>query len=233
MDDGGTGVGRGIRSVVHTLNPHRVGRRVGHGARSLTTLLAVSAVVSLVYPRRCAGCQRDGVDVCRACLGALEPGWRSAIGGAPAVRFAAPYSGWVRQALIDYKSGAEYQVHALAAVLRTVLPPPSLVVPVPTTRAKVAQRGFDTVTALAQAADAVCLPVLQVTRPVADQVGLGARQRRANLHGAFRATALVGPRVWVLDDVVTTGATLGEAARALRLAGARDIVGVALCSAQG
>ncbi|HEY9524705.1 MAG TPA: phosphoribosyltransferase family protein, partial [Thermopolyspora sp.] len=56
---------------------------------------------------------------------------------------------------------------------------------------------------------------------VADQAGLSSPQRAANLVGAFGTTSRVPGAVCVLvDDIVTTGATLVEAARALRAAGA-------------
>jgi predicted amidophosphoribosyltransferase len=46
--------------------------------------------------------------------------------------------------------------------------------------------------------------------------------------GVFAARKAAPPRVWLVDDVVTTGSTLSEAAHALRRAGAREVVGVCL-----
>ncbi|WP_225991356.1 ComF family protein [Actinomadura montaniterrae] len=74
---------------------------------------------------------------------------------------------------------------------------------------------------------------LRQCRRVADQAGLGARARRDNLSGALEAVgraALAGRRVVLVDDVITTGASLAEAARALRAAGA-DVVAAATVAA--
>jgi predicted amidophosphoribosyltransferase len=61
-------------------------------------------------------------------------------------------------------------------------------------------------------------------RPTRPQSDLAASERRANVRGAFRASSQVsGRHVLVVDDVLTTGATLGECARALRDAGARRV----------
>jgi len=109
----------------------------------------------------------------------------------------------------------------------------TLVVPVPSAPRALRRRGHDPVRALAETAVGVlgssgvpvtCAPVLRQGRGVADQSGLGAAARTANLAGALRVTdpgRVRGRRVVVVDDVITSGATLAEAARALRAAGAR------------
>jgi predicted amidophosphoribosyltransferase len=72
-------------------------------------------------------------------------------------------------------------------------------------------------------------PLLSRTRETPPQSSLSAPGRRANVEGAFAASAGARGRVLVLvDDVVTTGATLFAAARALRAAGALEVRGLVL-----
>ena len=71
---------------------------------------------------------------------------------------------------------------------------------------------------------------LERLRDGPSQTGLDRSARRRNVANVFRAQQRVPPRVWLVDDVTTTGATLDEAARALRRAGAREVIGV--CAAR-
>ncbi|WP_460457213.1 ComF family protein [Arenimonas alkanexedens] len=103
-------------------------------------------------------------------------------------------------------------------------PPPALV-PVPLHPSRLRQRGYDQALELAKpVAAALNLPlhshVLRRVRATQAQTLLGAAGRRRNVRRAFACTPGTLPaHVVLLDDVMTTGATLGECARALRLAG--------------
>jgi predicted amidophosphoribosyltransferase len=105
-------------------------------------------------------------------------------------------------------------------------------VPCPTAARR--RRGFDHAELLARAvAGALGLPcrgLLLRAGPVLDQVGLTAQERWANLAGAFTARPPRGP-VCLVDDVITTGATAGCCANALRGAGATGVELLAACSA--
>ena len=121
---------------------------------------------------------------------------------------------------------------------------PLLVVPVPSSRASVRARGDAPLVAVAAHAvrgfaadEAVVAPALRLRRRVADQAGLGARERAVNLEHSMAvrrhwAHALEGAVCVVVDDVLTTGATLVEAARALRSAGAVTVVAATTCATQ-
>ncbi len=108
-------------------------------------------------------------------------------------------------------------------------------VPVPLARARLRQRSFNQAELIADRLGALLdLPVrrrwLARVRETAPQTELVAAERRANVGGAFLArSSVAGRHVIVVDDVLTTGATCRECARALRAAGARqvDVVTVA------
>lgn len=164
--------------------------------------------------------------------------------GLPECWSAAEYVGATRRAIIAYKErGRTALVRPLAGALALAVAAaagerPVTLVPVPSARSALRRRGHDPVTRLADLA-AGCLraagwpatverPLVQ-RRRVADQAGLSSPQRAANLSWAFTVASgrngpvldhrsVSGPIVLV-DDIVTTGATLAEAARALREAG--------------
>lgn len=192
------------------------------------------ALLDLVLPRRCAGCTVPGTALCAACrsalaappLGVVHDGPRRL----PPLACAAPYGGPVRGVLIAHKEHGRLALvrplsTALAGAAAALRPPPlTVVVPVPSSPAAVRARGHDHARRLARATarrlGLPSRPLLRPVREVADSAGLGAAERAANLRGALAARRpLDGLRVLVVDDVVTTGASLREAVRAVRAAG--------------
>ncbi|MFE0606274.1 ComF family protein [Streptomyces sp. NPDC058892] len=206
-------------------------------------------LAGLVLPADCAGCGAARVLVCDDCRGALGGFLARPVRpspcpeGLPVVAAAAAYQGAVRGVLLAHK---ERGALPLAGVLGDALAAAVLaggtgpgraevaLVPVPSARRQVRARGHDPARRIALAAAgrlrragvaARVAPVLGLRRAVADQAGLGARERRENLAGALAvcrdgARLTGGARVVLVDDVITTGATLAEAARAVRAAGA-------------
>lgn len=201
----------------------------------------------LLLPASCLGCGRPGIDLCPGCAAPLRAAPRPrALGPGAVVWSTAVYDGVVRSALVAHKErGARSMTTALATALAAAVVaavhdvgpahgvPAVALVPVPSSATAVRQRGDDTVLALARAAarllraaglDARAVAGLRPRRPVADSRTLGAAARRRNLAGAFAlrpgaVRTLRGRCVVVVDDVVTSGASMREAARALRAAG--------------
>ena len=150
-------------------------------------------------------------------------------------RSAAIFEGALREALHAFKfSGKRALARPLgdlaaehcAATLAEAI---EAVVPVPLARERERERGFNQAELLARrVAWQLGLPArprwLRRVRPTRPQSDLAASERRANVRGAFQASPGVsGRHVLVVDDVLTTGATLGECARALRDGGARRV----------
>lgn len=210
--------------------------------RVLADLLA--DLLDLALPRDCAGCGLAGRALCGGCRAALEGrpfrhAPTPAPPGLPAVVAAAPYDGVVRDLLLAHKergrTGLAGPLGALLATAVAAYGPGVVLVPVPSAPAAVRARGHDHARRLAAAAarrgGQRSAPLLTAARAVADQAGLDAAGRAANLAGALVARRRAdGRAVVVVDDVVTTGATLAEAARALSAAGA-DVRGAAVVAA--
>jgi len=221
----------------------------------------VDALLDLVYPPRCGACREPapGGLFCPVCEDALEPVPPGCFGcGAPGTaarcggcvlrppafdRVAAGglFGGPLADAIHAFKyAGRPALARPLGAWLaaRVALPPGAAVVAVPLARGRRIARGYDQAAllaaALARAARAPRLPgLVRRVRETAPQVGLAREARARNVAGAFAAgPAAAGRELVLVDDVVTTGATADAAARALRAAGARSIVVVALARAE-
>lgn len=215
--------------------------------------VARDAVATAIFPQQCFACgAASGSDVlCSVCLAEL-PGKGDArcpvcaigqplgeICGA-CLREAPPFDAtW---AVLDYgfpvdrliqalKYGHRLSTSRLFVDLMAAVPVPEadIVLPMPLHPARLRERGFNQAAELARSlAQRWGLPVLLdgVVRDfdTTPQASLPWKARVANIRGAFRVTApLAGKRVVVIDDVMTTGATLTEFARALKAAGAERV----------
>jgi ComF family protein len=107
------------------------------------------------------------------------------------------------------------------------------VVPVPLHRSRQRKRGFNQAELLARGVagkmKATVSDTLEVVRSTRDQVELSAAQRRANVAGAYAATAPLRGKLLLVDDVFTTGATMSACAATLLRAGAREVHALTLC----
>lgn len=198
----------------------------------------------LVHPRECLVCLDPADVLCRACAGRLgadpfahrpspcPPGY-------PPVYAAVPYDGPARQAILEWKErGQRGMAGALGMVLASAVSAGlqasgivghAVLVPIPPSRHSLRARGEDVLARVARAAarelraegiSASVRSSLVLVRTPRDQAVLDARARQANLSGAMSGQGAIRSGAIVLvDDIVTTGATLAEAARALTESG--------------
>lgn len=200
-----------------------------------------NGLLDLVAPRTCPACDLDLAPgekgFCGACAPLLErlpeDGGRHA-----AYAFGGPLADAIRRWKYDRRTDHS---GALAALLVGACAPfggrIDAVVPIPLHPRRLRERGFNQASLLgAVVARRLGVPLdagrLRRLRDTAAQAGLSATDRGHNVRGCFAARERTRhPRVLVIDDVRTTGATFAEAARALRDAGAIDVHVIALAGA--
>ena len=194
--------------------------------------------LALLLPVECAGCGLPDRAVCATCRAALrpEPSGRRLPDGTP-VFSGLEYDGVARAVILAFKEqGRADLARVLAPALAAAVIEAGVgldlagaeVVAVPGSRRARRRRGFDPVPALIARAGLHRARVFADARPHTAQKTLSVDERARNLEGVFEVSAAVaGRRFLLVDDVVTTGATLSAAAASLRRAGA-DVVATAV-----
>jgi ComF family protein len=197
-------------------------------------------------PANCVGCGREGPPLCEACVPALDRRLHAPAGvpiGLPGdlpapllqLDWCAPFSGSVRSALHAIKYGGEQRLAeplgaAMARRWARVGVGADLVTHVPVHAERARIRGYDQAELIARSAARFlglpCASLLARERATIAQFDLDRGDRAANVAGAFAArfgrdsVDPAGRWVLLVDDVVTTGATLAACAEALERAGA-------------
>ncbi|MBG6212733.1 MAG: ComF family protein [Cryobacterium sp.] len=206
-------------------------RLAGAGRDAWATLL----------PTECSGCGAVDRALCAACRRALVPGVHPVTRDDAVIWSALTYAGVARQVIAAYKDGGRTDAGAvLAAPLRTAIVAALAAAPrssgasngiqlvtIPSSGRAWRARGYHPVDALLHRAGLHPYPALSLRGEVLDQVGLGRTARATNKKNSLVARRpLEGTRMILVDDIVTTGATLLEARRAVFAAGG-TVVGLA------
>lgn len=215
--------------------------------------MIIKRYITLLTPYACVNCGLEGALACSDCLpglistkaatcvgcNALSPDFRTCKRcrrTSPLLRVAVAshYEGAVKEliGLLKYR-----HTGAAAGVLGELMRPlvgsrSDIIMPVPASTRRIRQRGYNQAVLLAKAMARLSghlyldgLGRLGHTR----QVGTDRRQRLSQLHGQIYSRQegrIVGASITLVDDVVTTGATLSECARVLKAAGARHVEAV-------
>jgi len=204
----------------------------------------------LIFPSRCVACGELGLSLCSQC----RKGWHlhlyeRKIGGNSATQLTVIsgviYSTVAQKIIVGAKESHLHQcdllvseaiTHALSRFL--TYSSVNFLIPIPSRKSAVRLRGREFIAEMASdGARRFNIPIAAPfihTRRVKDQTGLHLKERWNNVEGAFvveREHGLHG-NVLLIDDLLTTGATLCEAARALRYAGIKVIGAVTAALAQ-
>ena len=219
----------------------------------------LGVLADMFYPQRCVGCSRRASDVlCLPCFEALPKitpplcgrcglptafevygcdGCRTVDLAFDGARAPLRYEGVGKGAVHILKYGGYRPVveRLMAPLMAGSLGGEGFdgVTAVPLHRSRLAKRGFNQAEVLGRAVahriGAPFLDVLRAVRGTRDQVELTAPGRRENVAGAFAVRGPVPGRLLLVDDVMTTGATLNECARVLKSSGAREVHALAAC----
>jgi len=199
-----------------------------------------------VLPQRCSGCQSvSDLPYCTHCLAKLsfEPKSHISESGIP-ITSLAPYNIVMRQLLHEVKFAGHQSIatqlgDALAKTLKYIDAPPQgiLAVPIPSVATRSAERGFHHVetlfTPLCEAWNIPIIPAVIRSKETAALHHLSKSARWTETDNAFTVILpdqIQQKRILILDDILTTGATLDSMAVALMMAGASEVSGLVLAT---
>ena len=213
-------------------------------------MISLLALSELIFPSRCLGCRQLGLGICSTCRASWHPHiyrtFIAADGFSFPVYSAVAYSPVAQKVLLGAKESAledadqlmrQALFHSLSYFYSEI--GIADLVPIPSRKANTRKRGRDFILeqthALSQSPRVQVRAILSHSRKVKDQTTLNSRSRELNLSQAMScANQEVSSNIPVIivDDLVTSGATLREAGRALNQAGYTVIGAVTACVAK-
>ena len=213
-------------------------------------MISLGALSEIIFPSRCLGCRNLGIKICSQCRASWHPHiYRTQITSEVntfPVYSAVEYSSVAQRVLLSSKESGLYGAdqligQALIHALNYFYGEKGIadLVPVPSRKSATRRRGRNFLLIhtheLAKNPRVLTRPVLGHTRRVKDQTSLNARERQANLSGSLACLQIAerpNVPVIIVDDVITTGATLREAGRALHAGGFTVIGAITACVAK-
>lgn len=207
---------------------------------------AFTELSQLIFPSRCFGCRVLGPSICSACRSDWHPHYYKTKFDAFTVHSALVYTPTASKIILAAKESSlkgadELIIEAIIHALNKAIPDTTLfrLVPIPSSKASQRRRGrsfvVDLVSQISQRTGIPMVDCLQLSRKVLDQSGLHRDERATNLAGAFTLRSRVRGELILVDDVVTTGATLREATRAVNSQGFQtvgSVTAITACVAQ-
>lgn len=196
-------------------------------------------ISSVLGESLCVGCRRLGGPLCESCRLGISSAGVVELPGLARVGAVWRHEGAARELVLGLKlrgrrAFAEPLVDAMVRLVRRSGSEASVVVWPPCSRSDRRVRGFDHAEVLARGVarelGLPARPLLRRVGVVSDQASLPGAERRRNVTGAFEAIPSPAS-VLLVDDVVTTGATLRACGGALRRAGASRVEAIVACSA--
>lgn len=199
-------------------------------------------LTQLIFPSRCFGCQRLGPSICSGCRSSWHPHYYKGSLGQFKVHSALIYTPIASKIILAAKESGqkgadELIIQSIIHVLEKNKVNTNLarLVPIPSSKASQRRRGrsfmVDLVSQISERTGIPMLDCLQLSRRVLDQSRLDRDQRAKNLDGAFSLSCHVRGELILIDDVVTTGATLREGFRAVNSQGFQAIGSVSAVTA--
>ena len=203
---------------------------------------SLSEVTQLLFPSRCFGCQKIGPSICSECRSSWHPHYYRTKVDDLTVHSSLLYTPTASTIILAAKESGlkradELVIEAIVLALQrskldlTV----SRLVPIPSSKSAQRRRGrsfiVDLVHQISLRTGIEMVDCLQLSRRVLDQSGLHRQERSTNLAGAFRVSSHVRGELILVDDVVTTGATLREAFRAVNSQGFHAVGSVSAVTA--
>ena len=208
--------------------------------------------MDILFPKTCLGCGREGTYICKDCeifLSEADPMLGSPISpkilgevGLPDIVSVWEYEGLMEKLILKIKYDGCYDIinDLVAKAFEKItlgLPQDTMITFVPMWGRKERRRGFNQAELIARAVgEKTGRPVVKFLEKIKDnrsQVGLNPQERAENVKGVFKMLEAGPPTIkpqsiLVVDDVYTTGATMGECIKVLKKAGAKNVWGFTL-----